>query len=232
MVEHLTFNQTVEGSSPSALTTPHFVKVAPAAQATDSMLKPVPFYYMRHGETEWNRIGRTQGQLDVELNETGLAQARAASERLVGLGIVTICASPLKRALRTAEIQAEALGLPIEIVDELKECGLGEMEGQPRTDWFEDWRAGRYVPKGAETIEGFIARGLRAVNAALERSGPVLIVAHGGIYWSIKRHTGITEIHGNTNAVPVRHDPPEGDDGAWRCAALIEGVAEAALDTL
>jgi len=196
------------------------------------MIKPVPFYYMRHGETEWNRIGRTQGQLDVELNETGLAQARAASERLGGLGIVTICSSPLRRALRTAEIQAEALGLPIEIVDELKECGLGEMEGQPRTDWFEDWRAGRYVPKGAETIDDFIARGVRAVNTALERPGPVLIVAHGGIYWSIQRHAGITALHGNTNAVPVRHDPPEGAGGTWRCTAVIETGQRGEITTL
>jgi broad specificity phosphatase PhoE len=196
------------------------------------MLKPVSFYYMRHGQTEWNRIGRTQGQLDVDLNETGLAQARAAAGRLGSLGIATICSSPLKRALRTAEIQAEALGLPIEIVDELKECGLGEMEGRPRTDWFDDWRAGRYVPPGAETIDGFIARGLRAVNAALEHPGPVLIVAHGGIYWSIQRHAGIAATHGITNAVPVRHDPPDGAGGGWRCEAVIEAAEKTTIGTL
>jgi len=196
------------------------------------MLKPVPFYFMRHGETEWNRNGRTQGQRDVELNRTGLAQARAASRRLGGLGIVTICSSPLKRALRTAEIQAEALGLPIEIIDELKECGLGEMEGEPRTDWFDDWRAGLFVPDGAETIEDFIARGIRAVNAALERPGPVLIVAHGGIYWSVQRHGRIDSLHGITNALPVRHDPPNGDGGGWRCTAVVEAGPQRALDTL
>ena len=41
-----------------------------------------PFYFLRHGETEWNRTGRTQGQLDAPLNETGRAQASRAAEIL------------------------------------------------------------------------------------------------------------------------------------------------------
>lgn len=186
------------------------------------MLTPVPFYFMRHGETEWNRQKRTQGQIDTPLSETGIAQARAASERLCGQGIATICSSPLQRALETARIQAEVLGLPVEVVDDLRECCLGEREGTPRDGWLDAWRRGDYLPTGAESIEAFIERSLRAVNRALERPGPVLIVAHGGIYWSIQRYAGLVAAHAIANAIPVRHDPPDLAGKCWECSSLAQ----------
>jgi len=52
-----------------------------------------PFYFLRHGETGWNKEGRTQGQLDSQLNETGLAQAEAAGKALAGEPIERIVAA-------------------------------------------------------------------------------------------------------------------------------------------
>ncbi|MFX8778338.1 histidine phosphatase family protein, partial [Acinetobacter baumannii] len=49
------------------------------------MIKQTSFYFLRHGETEWNRLRRCQGRSDIPLNETGIAQAHAAKERMRGL---------------------------------------------------------------------------------------------------------------------------------------------------
>ena len=53
------------------------------------MLLHRPFYFLRHGETEWNVDGRAQGQADIPLNETGVAQAKRAAEVVAGLGVAT-----------------------------------------------------------------------------------------------------------------------------------------------
>ena len=105
-----------------------------------------PFWYLRHGETDWNKQGLQQGSVDIPLNETGLAQAREAAERLHGKGITTIIASPLSRARVTAEIVAERLGLPVTIDPDLREVGWGIHEGTGMADWFQDWIAGHATP--------------------------------------------------------------------------------------
>src|SRR3954464_13091312 len=84
-------------------------------------LNPIPFWFLRHGETDWNAQGLSQGNVDIPLNPTGLAQAGSAADLLRGRGISTIVASPLSRARVTAEIAAEALGLPLTIDPDLRE---------------------------------------------------------------------------------------------------------------
>ena len=76
-------------------------------------LNPTAFWFLRHGETDWNAEGLSQGHTDIPLNAVGISQAQRAALALVDRGIVTIIASPLSRALRTAEIVAEALALPV-----------------------------------------------------------------------------------------------------------------------
>jgi probable phosphoglycerate mutase len=151
------------------------------------MLAERCFYFLRHGETDWNRDHRAQGHSDIPLNETGIAQAHDAKMRLAGCAIGTVCCSPLSRARETAEIVNQALRRPLVVIDALKECGLGAAEGSPRGSWFADWRGG-VTPEGAESYEGFIARALVGINTALAQPGPVLIVAHAGIYWAVQRH--------------------------------------------
>src|ERR1700761_5031386 len=99
-------------------------------------LNHVPFWYLRHGETDWNAQGLSQGNVDIPLNPTGLAQARSAAARLRNRGIATIISSPLSRARVTAEIAAEALSLPVHFDDDLREVRFGVQEGQPMSDWF------------------------------------------------------------------------------------------------
>jgi broad specificity phosphatase PhoE len=174
------------------------------------MLVETPFFYLRHGETDWNREHRAQGHSDIPLNATGIAQARAAIAPLLGCGIATICTSPLARARMTAEIVNQQLRRPLVVIEALKECGLGVQEGARRGDWFQAWQRGQ-TPAGAEPYEGFIARALAGINQALAQPGPVLIVAHAGVYWAVQRHAGLDPDARLPNGCPVRHDPPRHD---------------------
>src|ERR1700753_1687713 len=92
-------------------------------------LHPVAFWFLRHGETDWNTQNLSQGNVDIPLNETGLAQARSATLLLKNRGITTIISSPLSRARVTAEIAGSALGLPVEIDEGLREAAYGVKEG-------------------------------------------------------------------------------------------------------
>src|SRR5215213_6896136 len=91
-----------------------------------------PFYYLRHGETEANAAGTIAGSLDVELTPLGREQARLAARALAGAPITAIYASPLRRARETAQPIAEALQLPVTILDEIAERNWGDLEGMPR----------------------------------------------------------------------------------------------------
>ena len=89
------------------------------------------FYFIRHGETDWNVKKKIQGKTDVPLNENGLNQAKALAKELVRLqpDVMRVYTSPQKRASETARIAAEALGIRCMILDGLKEMDLGEWEG-------------------------------------------------------------------------------------------------------
>src|ERR1700688_733243 len=116
--------------------------------ATTPVIGQTPFWYLRHGETDWNRRGLSQGSIDIPLNELGLVQAREAAQRLRNRGITSIVASPLSRARVTAEIVAEALDLEVTIEPDLREVSWGVHEGKPLAEWFHDWIAGHDPPEG------------------------------------------------------------------------------------
>lgn len=184
------------------------------------MLRPVPFYYLRHGQTDWNLEHRAQGQQDVALNHTGRMQAVQAVPKLQGKGIASICGSPLARARESAAIIASALSLPVVIVDDLKEAAWGVFEGQTKGPWFNRWKEGQ-SHEGAEPYEAFVDRALRGINSALREQAPVLIVAHGGTYWAVEKHTRISLTEDIPNCTPVLHRPPtEGQEG-W----LVEAIS-------
>src|ERR1043165_8930145 len=77
---------------------------------------PIPkqhFYFLRHGQTDWNVEGRFQGHTDMPLNAAGVLQAHDAAQTLAGCPVDVIVASPLVRALKTAAIVAERLDKPL-----------------------------------------------------------------------------------------------------------------------
>ncbi|NMF57145.1 histidine phosphatase family protein [Pseudanabaena yagii] len=86
---------------------------------------------VRHGETEWNRQKRFQGQIDVPLNNNGHAQARRASEFLAKVKIDKAFSSPMLRPKDTAlEILSKHPNIKLELFDELKEISHGLWEGK------------------------------------------------------------------------------------------------------
>jgi broad specificity phosphatase PhoE len=102
---------------------------------------PTPtIYYLRHGETDWNRAGRLQGMMDIPLNALGHEQAVHAGRLLGGLiaanghdsGALSFVASPLGRARMTMELVRGALNLPpadYGLDKRLREIGYGTWEG-------------------------------------------------------------------------------------------------------
>lgn len=185
------------------------------------ILNPIPFWFLRHGETDWNAEGRSQGQTDIPLNAVGHMQAARAARTLAGTRIGSIMASPLSRARVTAETVAATLGLPVQFDDELMEVNFGAQEGLPMGDWYDDWIADRYTPQGAEPFATLRARAVRAINRATAMSdplaGPVLIVAHGALWRAFRYEAGLPSNVRTPNALPLYAQPgPQ----AWTLDAL------------
>ncbi len=168
-----------------------------------------PFYYIRHGQTDWNVERRFQGSMDIPLNATGIAQAHAAKDLMRDLPITHIYSSTLQRARVTADIVNEGLSLPITDMDGLQECKFGVLEGQlsPSKNFSEDWRNG-VTPDKAETYINFTARVFAAINEVLENDGTPLIVAHGAVFWPIHTHMQLGRANTLPNAHPVHLAPP------------------------
>lgn len=173
-----------------------------------TQLAPIPFWFLRHGETDWNAEGRSQGRTDIPLNAIGVAQAKRAALALVGRDIRTIVASPLDRALKTAQAVAEALRLPVATDPDLMEVCFGVEEGHPMGDWYDDWIDGRFTPEGAETFAGLGARAVAAINRATAKPGPVLVVAHGALFRALRGALGHKPNVRTPNALPIWCAPP------------------------
>ncbi len=173
------------------------------------MARPRTLYLARHGETEWNRIGRWQGATDIPLSDVGRAQARLLADRLRDRRIARVHASQLSRALETAQIVAARLGAPAPAADpRLRERGYGAFEGLTREEcaerfpgvWEQYLADRRVVPPGAEPQAEVIERITAAMTeiaagvAAQSESGAILVVSHGGAIRSF--------IHATTGVVP------------------------------
>ena len=92
-------------------------------------------YLFRHGETDYNKEGRIQCSMDIELNETGIKQAKRNAELLKDAGIEHIYSSPLKRAYKTGKIVADFLGVEIEKLEGIREINGGQYEGMLKTEF-------------------------------------------------------------------------------------------------
>lgn len=105
------------------------------------------FYLLRHGETEWNKLGKFQGFADVSLNERGWAQARDSARAAPGWGPAAIYASSLTRTMQVAGELRQTTDAPVIPAPGLRELNLGELEGvtgaEMRAGWpqiFDTWR--------------------------------------------------------------------------------------------
>ncbi len=187
----------------------------------EATLSPIAFWFLRHGETDWNAQGISQGNVDIPLNAVGVAQARAAAEKLRNRGIATIVASPLSRARVTAEFAGEALGLPVALDPDLREVSFGVQEGQGMSGWFADWVSGAFTPEGAETFVALRRRAVAAANRAIEQPPAVLVVAHGALFRSLRAAMGIEPNMRTQNAVPIFCEPPGPNATSWTLKPVV-----------
>lgn len=154
-------------------------------------------YYIRHGETEWNALGRLQGVRDIPLNELGRRQSVDAGHILSDLLMrdgrsetsLTYVASPLGRARQTMELVRGVLKLPLSgyaIDDRLREIGYGEWEGSTLAemqakdpDLFAQRQAEKWTvaPPGGET---YVSVQARMTDWYRGLTVDVVAVAHGG----------------------------------------------------
>lgn len=147
-------------------------------------------YLVRHGETDGNAEGRTQGRRDVPLNETGRAQAAAVGAVVAGYRPAAVYSSTSSRARATAEAIAGPLGLAVIADERLSEIDHGDLDGmtgdemrERYPDFIASWRedAGVDVPiPGGESLREAQARMVSAVNEIVtrDRGEGIAVVSH------------------------------------------------------
>jgi len=191
---------------------------------------PTRALLVRHGQSEWNLVGRWQGQADPPLTSLGHRQAQSAAR---SLGTVdAIWASDLQRAAETAAIISGDLGVgPIVLDPDLRERQAGEWQGLTRAeideqypgyleplpdDAGEGWMPQR--PPGWESDEDLMVRASRALLRIRREVGPgeVLIVTHAGLLYLVERTLGADgERLANLDGRWVElTDPPAGRNGS------------------
>jgi broad specificity phosphatase PhoE len=154
-------------------------------------------YYIRHGQTEWNALGRLQGVQDIPLNELGRTQSVHAGHILADLfgrdgedaSSIGFVASPLGRARQTMELVRGVLKLPLAgyaIDDRLREIGYGEWEGSTLAEMqvkdpdlfarrqIEKWTV---APPAGET---YVSVQARMADWYRGLTGDTVVAAHGG----------------------------------------------------
>lgn len=157
------------------------------------------FLFIRHGETDWNREGRLQGQQDLPLNPLGCRQATEAGRRAArflrarghDLAATAWVVSPLARTRDTAERARVAMGLPAEpygLDERLREFSFGSWEGltwhdvrQAAPAMLKERRRDKwnFVPPGGGESYAMLAERVRPWLSALE--GGTVAVSHGGV---------------------------------------------------
>lgn len=145
---------------------------------------------LRHGQTDWNAIGRGQGHADVEINDLGHDQASAAAPLVAAYRPSVVWSSDLARARQTASYVGKECGLEPRLDARLREFDLGERTGLTMAQFadafpneYAEFVTGQHpaVP-GAETTDQVVARfeaALGEVVAALAPGESAVVVAHG-----------------------------------------------------
>ncbi len=180
------------------------------------------FYFIRHGQTDWNKEKHFQGRQDIPLNATGRTQAEEAKALVNDLPIDLIVVSNLSRAKETAEIINESLNIPIIEDSRIAERDLGFLDGTAITkeqimlldrNIDKEEQSAEHKNGGVESPSALIKRISSAFNEHLQhhKDKKILFVSHGGVFISLHRAM-FNEVKISDNATPYLFKK---DNKAW-----------------
>ncbi len=147
---------------------------------------------VRHGETEWNKLGKYQGQSDIALSEKGRLQARALAKDFPAASVQAVYSSDLERAKETASIVGRSFSCKVQVDPRLREFNFGDWEGLSYTEIVAKWPTAMKnffqhpdileVPNG-ETFQQAQSRAMEALReiVAQHAGDTVLVAAHGAV---------------------------------------------------
>jgi probable phosphoglycerate mutase len=208
--------------------------------------------FIRHGETDWNRIKRIQGHIDIPLAESGADQAqqlgrRFADEAQSGARLDAIWSSDLMRAQQTALPVAQALQLPVQLAPGLRERHYGAFQGHDSDeiaarfpDEYAHWqtRDPGFAPPEGESQRAFYHRVLHALEPLIAAypDGRIAVVTHGGVLdcvYRFARGLGLDEprnwplLNTSVNVVDFESDGyvTQASVVAWGDVAHLGGVS-------
>ena len=179
----------------------------------DSNGLPERFLFLRHGETDYNRAGIVQGQLDVPLNDNGRGQAAQAAELFGRYEVSRIVASDLSRVMETVTLVNARMGVEVDSDPRLRERYFGPYQDKPRTKDF--WT----LPEDPEIepMEVFVARIMAALADHKDTRMP-LFVSHGGFLRACAAALPVSLLPQHyANAVPMEFTRA---GGRWTCTMV------------
>jgi probable phosphoglycerate mutase len=172
-----------------------------------------PFYFIRHGQTDWNAQEIIMGQQDIPLNATGAQQAAQIQHLVKSLPITHVYHSPLQRAEQTMKIVTQELSCSIHPLDLLTEWHLGDLQGTMRSNAARE-KFIEFTPPGGESAQDFVKRVHNGLHHILSSSETPLLVAHSGVYSALCHILNIED-------EPIDHCElacfyPDEKGGSWR----------------
>lgn len=188
-------------------------------------------YLVRHGETDWNKARRIQGSTDIPLNDTGRSQAAMTGQLLGRRQWDLIVASPLSRALETAQIIATEVGLPEPTQHPaLVERRYGDAEGLDYRQVDTRYPGDTPVP-GRESREDVMER---VVPALLDIAGKhpgenVIVVSHGGVIRAVLGAIDPDRVHGTITNGSIHSVRVV--DGSLELIAFNDPIEELSLES-
>ena len=145
----------------------------------------IEIFFVRHGQTDFNKNRIVQGQQNPPLNSHGREQAKEAASFLWKVRFDAVYSSDLARARQTAEIilsQLDQRGLDLKVDRRLREYYFGMHEGKPKTRQFaEDFYAGKNGVEREEQVKKRVWSFFDSLQSQSNNNGKVLIVGHGAV---------------------------------------------------
>jgi probable phosphoglycerate mutase len=147
------------------------------------------FILVRHGQTGWNKQERFRGWVDVDLDDEGIKQAKAAAQRVVRWQVDAVYSSPLKRAMSTAQVIAKHFNVPVTPLDGITDMNFGDWQGlaiqearEKFPEQFDFWLNSphRLQIPGGETLEDVRRRAVATIEelAARHEDDTIAVVTH------------------------------------------------------